>query len=226
MIEDFAKLIPESLLDVSGRVFYSGRRAFESPSDLYILGINPGGDHGVYSEQTVRRHTDEVLSSFDKNWSAYRDESWAGSRPGSNGLQPSLLRLFQGLGRDPREVPASNLVFVRSNDVDQLNELYKNQSEINAACWPFHQAVIEKLGVRVLVCFGGRSSGWARKQLGANREFDKFTNGRGWTSRVFENRDGLIVVGLSFPNRGGQWTIPGNDPARLVLRALGSDKET
>ena len=225
-MEDFAKLIPESLMDISGRVFYSGRRAFESPSDLYILGINPGGDHAEYSEETVRRHTDAVLSSFDENWSAYRDESWAGARPGSNHLQSSLLSLLQGLGRDPGEVPASNLVFVRSKDEEQLNKLYKNQFEINAACWPFHQAVVEKLGVRVLACFGGRSSSWACKQLGASREIDRFTNAGRWTSRTFVNRDGLIVVALTFPNRGRQWTTPGNDPVQLVLRALESSKET
>ena len=226
MIEDFAKLIPESLMDVSGRVFYSGRRAFESPSDLYILGINPGGDHVTYSEATVRRHTAAVLSSFGENWSAYRDESWGGSRPGFNHLQSSLLCLLQGLGRDPGEVPASNLVFVRSSDEEQLNKLYKNQSELNAACWPFHQAVVEKLCVRVLVCFGKRSSNWVCNQFSAEREVDRFTNGRGWTSRAFKNGDGLTVVALTFPNRGGQWTIPGNDPVRLVLSALGSSKET
>ena len=226
MIEDFAKLIPESLMDISGRVFYSGRQAFESRSDMYILGINPGGDHGVYSEETVRRHTDAVLNSFDNNWSAYRDESWAGAPPGSNGLQPSLLRLFQGLERDPGKVPASNLVFVRSKDVAQLDRLYKEQSEINAVCWPFHQAVIEKLGVRVLVCFGGRSSDWARKQLGANKEIDRFTNAGKWKSLTFVNSNGLIVVALAFPNRGRQWTTPGNDPVQLVLRALESSKET
>lgn len=220
MIEEFAKLIPETLMDISGRVFYSGRQAFESQSDLYILGINPGGDHAVYSEATVRRHTEAVLTKFDANWSAYRDESWGGARPGAKGIQPSLLRLFEGLGRDPGEVPASNLVFVRSKDEEQLNNLYKNQSEINSACWPFHQSVIEKLGVSVLVCFGGRSSAWACRQLKAKREIDTFTNGGGWTSRTFRNAHGLIVVALTFPNRGRQWTVLGNDPSRLVVRAI------
>ena len=43
MIEEFIELIPQSLYGESGAAFYSGRRAFSAPSDLYILGANPGG---------------------------------------------------------------------------------------------------------------------------------------------------------------------------------------
>ena len=43
-VDDFAKLVPESYLDRSGAVFYSGRRAFSQPSDLYLLALNPAGD--------------------------------------------------------------------------------------------------------------------------------------------------------------------------------------
>jgi len=43
MIEDFASLIPDSLLERSGKGFYSGRTAFENTSKLYVLGLNPGG---------------------------------------------------------------------------------------------------------------------------------------------------------------------------------------
>ena len=34
-IEEFAALVPDCLLDEPGRVFYSGRKAFESPRDFY-----------------------------------------------------------------------------------------------------------------------------------------------------------------------------------------------
>ena len=40
-IEDFAKLIPESFLNRPGSVFHSGRLAFEYPSELYILVLQP-----------------------------------------------------------------------------------------------------------------------------------------------------------------------------------------
>ena len=36
-IESFAALVPCDLLDRSGEVFYSGRAAFSSPSDVYLL---------------------------------------------------------------------------------------------------------------------------------------------------------------------------------------------
>ena len=44
MIEHFADKIDAELKCESGRVFYSGRAAFSSPADLYLLGYNPGGD--------------------------------------------------------------------------------------------------------------------------------------------------------------------------------------
>ena len=42
-IKEFAGLIPDSVLDVSGKVFVSGRNAVGSTSQLYIYGLNPGG---------------------------------------------------------------------------------------------------------------------------------------------------------------------------------------
>jgi hypothetical protein len=44
MIEDFAALVPRALGSRSGEVFYSGRSAFGRPAELYLIGINPGGD--------------------------------------------------------------------------------------------------------------------------------------------------------------------------------------
>ena len=46
MIEEFAGLIPESLLERSGKAFYSGRNAFGGPSGLYIIGLNRGDRPG------------------------------------------------------------------------------------------------------------------------------------------------------------------------------------
>jgi hypothetical protein len=45
--------IPEELLDHSGRVFYSGHAAFSVSSDLYILGLNPGGDPLAQAVETI-----------------------------------------------------------------------------------------------------------------------------------------------------------------------------
>lgn len=56
-VEEFAELIPEELKGEQGRVFYSGRSAFEKPSHLYILGFNPVGSW----EGTISEHTDWIL---------------------------------------------------------------------------------------------------------------------------------------------------------------------
>ena len=57
MIENFVERIPESLKSKPGAPFYSGRSAFSEPSDLYILGIHPGGEGG----QSVSEHIDWVM---------------------------------------------------------------------------------------------------------------------------------------------------------------------
>ena len=42
-----------------GKAFHSGRLAFFSPRDPYILGLNPGGDPGDRSE-TVASNIEQV----------------------------------------------------------------------------------------------------------------------------------------------------------------------
>ena len=59
MIDDFVRLVPESLLDRSVEAFLSGRRVFESSSDRYILGLKPAGD--PTGSFTVSRNINRVL---------------------------------------------------------------------------------------------------------------------------------------------------------------------
>ena len=65
----FAKLIPESMLDMSGSVFFSGRRAFNERSDLYILGLNPAGDPA--GPHTIRKNVEAILHEYPEDWSAW-----------------------------------------------------------------------------------------------------------------------------------------------------------
>ena len=62
MIEDFAKNIPSDLQHKSGIVFYSGRIAFSGRRELYILGLNPGGNPTEQANETVAWHTSNVLN--------------------------------------------------------------------------------------------------------------------------------------------------------------------
>ena len=80
-IEEFAGLIPDSVLDVSGKVFVSGRNAFGSPSKLYVYGLNPGGAPEAHAQETVRSHTDKALHDVPDNWSALTDEAWGRNGP-------------------------------------------------------------------------------------------------------------------------------------------------
>ncbi len=220
MIEDFAKLIPASQMNRSGKAFYSGGRAFESQSDLYILGLNPGGSPDKYPHETVSSHTQEVLHSMPENWSAYRDEAWAEGRaaPGTRPMQRRVLYLFERLGLDAGEVPASNLVFPRSSRKATLEGDFQ---QLVSECWPFHQAIIEKLGVSTVVCLGGDVGRSVCGRLYAHQLVDSFVedNDRKWTSNLYANASGLMVAALAHPSIAA-WTNPKTDPTGLVVDAL------
>ena len=217
MIDKFAALIPQSLLKHSGAVFYSGRKAFSTPSPLYILGLNPGGSPKEQAAETVEWHTKKVLNEA-ADWSAYRDEIWRGNSPGTAGMQPRVLHLLRQLNLEPGNVPASNVIFVRSAREKDINNQFRQLAEL---CWPFHQAVIERLGVRVVLCFGQKSGGWVREQLNANNQVDQLVekNERRWTSVSYKNSNGIAVVVATHPSIA-DWTTPATDPSLLVQRML------
>ncbi|MDA0237716.1 MAG: uracil-DNA glycosylase family protein [Proteobacteria bacterium] len=219
MIEQLSKQIPEHLQHLSGKVFYSGRNAFEQKAGIYVLGLNPGGDPSLHTEETVGAHTDWVLTKFDPDWSAYRDESWKGKAPGKSGMQPRVLHLFSRLGFSAGEVPASNLVFVRSS---RESTFEGDLAEVAEDCWPFHLAVIEKLKPTVVVCLGLTAGKFVGEKLGATKVIEAFVeqNKRRWTSRLFDTKRGTKVAVLTHPSRVN-WRAAATDPTNLVANALG-----
>ena len=209
--------IPKSLLVQSGKVFYSGRGAFSGPSDLYILGLNPGGDPEAQAAETISAD----LQRFQEGpawWSAYADESWHGTPPGTWGMAPRILHMLAALDLDPRAVPAGNVIFVRSSTEATL---VAKKEVLLQSCWPVHEAVIEALRIRVVLCFGGTAGRWARERLGAQQHVDSFqeTNRRGWRSETHATGDGRMVLTLTHPGRA-DWRNPDADPTCLVRRAL------
>ena len=100
-VDGFVALIPETLLDMSGYAFFSGRRAFNDPSSLYVLGLNPAGDPSW--RRTVRMNVEAVLHG-PEDWSAWRDESWGGKPPGLNYRQRRVLYLMEQVGINPGAV--------------------------------------------------------------------------------------------------------------------------
>ena len=206
---------------LSGKVFYSGREAFSSPSRLYVLGINPGGHPEDHSGETVRCHTQWVMDCAPYNWSAYRDEQWRRGRLGEGGIQPSLRHLFSVVGLDPGTVPVSNVVFARSSDVSG----YSRDRDLDAdasECWAFHQEVIDRLSVEIVVLVGKRMEAFVRKRLKTSRAVKRWTdnNAQPWESVWYRSTTGLSAIVLAHPARGHQWTRTASDPTRLVLEAL------
>lgn len=221
MFEELRSLIPESLLDVSGVVFNSGRAAFSSPSDLYVLGLNPGGTPEGHQHETVRLHTDMVMR-LPENWSSFRDQSLKGRPPGTFRFQPRVLHLLRQLDIDPGSTPASNLIFQRSQREKDLSQL----GRLASGCWPFHRQLIEKLEVKVVLCFGQTAADFVREKLETIRlpiEVFKETNDRGWSSASYRNQKGITVIAASHPSIAN-WRNPACDPTPLVANALARER--
>lgn len=225
MIENFVERIPESLKSKPGAPFYSGRSAFSEPSDLYILGIHPGGEGG----QSVREHIDWVMQRQSADWSIYRDECWDGAKPGQRPLQRNMLHLLKQVGKEPHKVPSSQAVILNSPDIPAFKRKYKRSfEELADECWPFHKAVIDELGVKVIAVYGKDSGDYVRQKLNARERVNEFSafygenKSKARTAQTYRTEDGkLTVVTLWLPGRGSPWwTNPDTDPTHLVVNAL------
>lgn len=210
--------LPMELLSRSGSVFYSGRSAFSRPTSLYILGLNPGGSPSLQADETIEFDLAEWKGNPRKNWSSYLDDSWRGRKEGTYGIQPRLAHMFRQLKLDLREVPAANVVFVRSATEAALHQ---EKAALLRSCWPVHDAVITTLGIRAVLALGGTAGRWVRERLQAHTPVGSFVeaNARGWTSEAHQAGDGRIVITVTHPGRA-DWRNPAADPTPLVKRTL------
>lgn len=218
MIEKFAEMIPNDLREISGSVFYSGRNAFTGKKKLYLLGINPGGNIEMQKKETLKWHTEKVLSEKKQNWSAYKDESWRGYAPGTHGLQPRILHLLKNLELSAYKIPASNVVFVRSSRENDIKELYNEYAE---KCWDFHEKVIKDLSIKTILCFGKTPGNFVKKKLKANVLIDQFieNNNRKWKTQVFKNEKNEKVIIATHPSIA-DWTNIKTDPSSIIRKHL------
>jgi hypothetical protein len=210
-----AALVPPGLFPLSGAVFYSGRDAFENPSPVYLIGLNPGGDPEALAHATVEEHLRRTAEGPGR-YSAYRDEVWSDQHAeGQAPYQRRVLHLCHQLGIDPADLPASNLVFARSRREATMPPDWEDR------CWPVHAAVIDQLGVRVVIALGGTAGSHARQRLRAHREVARFVedNARRWTSYVHEAPSGIRVATLTHPSVA-DWINRATDPTGLVRQAL------
>jgi hypothetical protein len=211
-------LVPDVLMNVSGEVFYSGRAAFEVPSPLYLLGLNPGSDGADRTLNTVKQSLEQTASSHPERFSRYVDEFWNRASCGYTPMQRRMQHFASRVGIDLRGVPASNLVFKRSIGVDQLKS---DLDELADLCWPLHSEVIRSQEVKVVVCLGGDVFDYVSRRVGAHQYHSHYseTNSRGWQSIAVRNREGLFVVKLTHPGRAN-WISREADPSRLVKNIL------
>jgi hypothetical protein len=215
--DELADLVPRDLFERSGAVFYTGRVAFAGPRSLYLLGLNPGGSPVAQARETIGKHLTTWRSGPSRS-SAYVDERWAEGEPGTYGIQPRIRHMFDQLGIDLRDVPASNVVFVRSIDEAALEN---EKRALLAKCWPVHAAVINTLEIMTLLCLGGTTGRWVRSLVGANELAGRFVekNGRKWASEAHLSASGMCVVTLTHPGRA-DWRNPVADPTPLVRAML------
>lgn len=219
MIEQFADLVPDHLLDLSGEVFASGRIAFSRQSPIYMLAQHPG--EGTAND-TLRANIAEVVDGPDGYWSSMIDDQWGPEGPGKHPAQKNILMGFADTRFELRETPSSTLIFPRiGGDV----EADPNYAAYADDCWPFHQAVIDSLRVRLVLCLGKTVGGAVRRRLGAHDLVSEFTETipvRGWTSTIHSSPSGVMVASLSSPWRT-DWSNPSLNPLPLCERALDGD---
>ena len=215
-MEELLPLIPESLRKKSGKVFYSGRNAFTGKKKIYVLGINPGGDPIKQSNETVEWHTDLVLSMKTPNWSSYINESWRGKAPGEYRFQKRILYLFGGLNLNAYEVPSSNTIFLRTRRAEDIKD-----NSLADTCWKFHEKVIEKLGVQVVLCLGNDAGKIVCNKTNANDLIGVFKekNNRKWATKAFTNKEGFLVFVVTHPSIA-DWTNPTQDPTPFIKKIL------
>lgn len=213
-LDRFADLIPDELLDTSGHAFYTGQDGFSGHRPLYLLGLNPGGQH----PETVRQQYLNARAGRP-DYSAFSTHTWkAESR-----IDRNVHHLLRNLSMDPGAVPASCVVVARTRTEAELSSQFQR---LAAMCWPFHRAVIDELGVRVVVCFGRRGADFVRRQLDAHQPIDTFveTNNRGWASNTYVGKFGIKVVQVTHPSRA-DWRNPDADVSPLVSRALAPEAD-
>jgi len=215
VIEELARLIPDDLKPRSGKVFYSGRAAWNREGGLYVLGMNPGGAPEAHPDETVERHTRDVLTDYPDYWSAYHDEQWVDHSPGKAPLQRRMAHLFNVLEVDLRNSPASNLIFARSRRGDDLGA---EEGPLVDECWPFHEEVLSRLKPTGVICLGKRTCARFLVKIGQPTRLVRSyraLNGQHWKSDAWKTGSGLLVFGLTHPSVAN-WINPASDPSPMV----------
>lgn len=144
---DIPRIAQEHLADLlqePGGILNSSHETLR-PGSVYLLGFNPGGSNGPPLRQSIT-----AMLSHNKN--AYLDESWSNGNgswePKKAPLQRRVLWLLEQLGLEPRQVCASNLIFLQSRGTKDVSYSLADK------CWPVHEAIIEIVKPKMIIAFG------------------------------------------------------------------------
>ena len=128
------------------RKFYSIFYSRIDPAEVLVLGINPGGDPNIWSE-------DELASkSFYENWEhEYVDCSYAIQQP----MLPFLMTAFDVDRTGVRRIPKANLAFRRSNGVDAIKASHgMSMRDAQREALPFVEEILSYVQPRIIVLEG------------------------------------------------------------------------
>lgn len=184
------------LLNQPGTILYSSHKTLK-PSDIYLLGFNPGGAGG-------HPLLDSINNMLANESNAYLDEGWEnlnGSwREGEAPLQKRIRWLLETLGANPREVCSSNLIFLQSRVAADIS------FDLAKRCWPVHEAILDIIQPKLIIAFGNSGVspyGYMQSMFGGLE--DIIPSGHGsWSAKGFEcciNGKSVYVAGLPHLSR-------------------------
>lgn len=188
----------QELLDRSGSILYSGHETIQ-PGTIYVMGLNPGGSDGPILSESI----DGLLTN---NKNAYIDVAWdnrAGEYPeGGAPLQKRIRWLLECLSCDPRNVIATNLIFVQSQDATGISY------DLAERCWPVHEALLNIVKPKLILAFGNSGFspyGYIQKRYGVEQAYEPEPSGHGdWTLKSFTTSiegHSVYVAGLPHLSR-------------------------
>lgn len=182
-LDHIARLLGDEMLDESGGLLNSAESTLRpgGSSDIYFLGLNPGGEAGeelsvldnfptVYESLAFSRLG---VSGWDQDWSR-KGASYA---PGQAPIQQRFKHIARFLGLAYGEILATNLVFARSRRFKVLPGI-KEKLE---ACLPAHQAMIDVVKPEVLWVMGNPDSAGGALKLHNDVEWRQDANHNNWS---------------------------------------------
>jgi hypothetical protein len=196
LIPQIARENLSDFLGEAGGIMYSSHETL-APGQVYLLGFNPGGTGGnalgVNIDSMLRNTTNSYL---DESWENDNGESANGKAP----LQRRVQWVLENIGLNPREVCASNLIFLQSRGANDISY------SLAEKCWPVHEAILNIVQPKLIIAFGNSEIspfGFLHSMFGGDIEY--LPSGHGdWTLKGFDcqiNGRAVYIAGLPHLSR-------------------------